>query len=416
MARYLVQVDTARADDVKSSLRGIGISPVAQMFDYISVEVPEEAVPKIRAIPGVIDVIPDKQYEIKYVPMAIDKKLVEFQRLFFSNPITGPALAFKFAFLADTGKRRVPTSESRRMIGADVAEAEGITGKGIKVAVLDTGTSFDFLFQGPYHEGSKSSIEGQPVPLDEVGHGTHVQSTISGRPFQSIRGLLKGVAVDAEVAAFKCLGGAIGVGMTSWIMRAIADAVEFGASVVNMSLGGDDEDYMTSPYHRIISALTKQGIIFCIAAGNSGDAPGTIGSPGSCPDALTVGAVDIEGNIAAFSSRGPTLNNLVKPDVCAPGVDILSTSSGYIAVMQIADGPPALAAISGTSMSTPHVSGLVALALEYARRKNKNLTTSDIKEAMSLYGDYPGEAKNSDYGHGLITWQILKRYIDENLT
>lgn len=411
--RYLVQVEPAKAEQVKSSLSGIGIRPISQMFDYISIEAPEEVVPKIRAIPGVIAVIPEKQYKVKYTPISIETKLAEFQRLFFSNPITGPLQAIRFSIQADTGKKRVPTSESRKMVGADVAEAEAITGKGIRVAVLDTGTNPSY-FQGLY-TGGKSSMEGQPIPYDEVGHGTHCATTISGRPFQSIRGLLKGVAVNAEVAAFKCLGGMIGFGTTSAILRAMADAVEWKADIISMSLGGDDEDYTTSPYHRIISGLTKQGMIFCIAAGNSGPAPNTIGSPGSVPDALTVGAVSYpDGKIAEFSSRGPTRNGLVKPDCVAPGVDILSTSSGYIALMQVVDGPPALAAISGTSMATPHTAGICALALQYARMKGKTLTTDNIKEALNLYGEYAGR-KNMDYGWGLITFQLLRRYIDEKM-
>jgi len=410
--RYLIQVQPDKLSDVQQALGAMDIRSVA-IFDYLTVDIPPELVPKIAVIPGVVAVIPERRYAIKYVPVPIDQKLAEFSRRFWSNPLTGPPSAFAYSLRVDTGKRRVPTSESRKMVGADVAETEGITGKGIRIAVLDTGTSYDFLFQGAYL-GGRSSMEGQPVPYDEVGHGVHVQTTISGRPFQSIRGLLKGVAVDAEVVAFKCLGGGLGFGTTSSILRAIADAVEFGADVVNMSLGGDDEDYRRSPYHRIISALTKQGMCFVVAMGNAGPEPGTGGSPGTMPDSLTIGAVDIEGKIAPFSSRGPTLNNLIKPDAVCPGVDILSTSSGYIAVMQFLDGPPALAAISGTSMATPHASGVVALALQYAREKGKKLTTDHIKEALDLYGDYAG-AKNNTYGWGLISYQILRRYIDERL-
>ena len=409
--RYLVQVEPDKLSAVTQSLSVIGIKSIV-MFDYLAIDIPLELVPKIRAIPGVIDVVPDKKYGIAYIPTAIDKKLAEFQRLFWSNPITGPPSALAYAVRVDTGKKRVPTSESRKMIGADIAEAEGITGKNIRVAVLDTGTSYDFLFQGPYHEGSKSSIEGQPVPLDEVGHGVHVQTTISGRPFQSIHGLLKGIAPDAQVAAFKCLGGGVGVGMTSWILRAIADAVEWNCNIINMSLGGDDEDYTTSPYHKIISGLTNQGIIFCIAAGNSGPESNTIGSPGSMPDALTVGAVSYpDGEIAKFSSRGPTLNNLIKPDVCAPGVDILSTAAGYIAAMQFLDGPPSLAAISGTSMATPAVSGWAALVKELYRKHGVELTTPMIKDMMERYG----RPKDNTYGWGVPTWDIAKRYLAEVL-
>lgn len=409
--RVLVQVDPAKIEQVRSALSVAWISVISQAFNYITIDIPQELVPKIKAIPGVIAVIPEKRYEIKRIALPVEKKLVEFQRLFFSNPLTGPPLALAYSIKADTEKKRVPTSESRKMVGADVAEAEGITGKGIKVAVLDTGTD-PTCSQGSYW-GGKSSMEGQPVQWDENGHGTHVETTISGKLFSSINGLLKGVAVDAEVVAFKCLGGLIGFGTTSAILAAFENAAKWGADIFSLSLGGDDEDYTTSPYHAVISNLTKQGKICVIAAGNSGPDPNTIGSPGSCPDALTVGAVSYpDGTLAEFSSLGPTLNGLIKPDCVAPGVDILSSTAtaSMIAAMQFMDGPR-LACISGTSMATPHVAGLCALALQYARMKGKKLTTDHIKEALDLYGEYAG-AKNNSFGWGLITFQLLKNYID----
>ena len=410
--RWLVQVEKTRLEAVRQQLGGLGLAVISQQFDYITVEIPDPMVEKVRALPGVVGMTPDKTYKALLV-VPVDRKLAEFHRLFISNPFTGPARAFKFALEADMGKTRIPTSESRKMVGADVAEAEGITGKGVKVAVLDTGTSYDLLFQGPYG-GGRSAVEGQLVPYDEVGHGTHVQTTISGRPFQSLHGLLKGVAVDAEVVAIKCLGYGLGMGMTSAILRAMADAVEWGADIISMSLGGEEED-PGNPYDIIISGLTHEGKIFCIAAGNSGPDPQTIGTPGSCEAALTVGAVDIKGNIADFSSRGRTKDGRIKPDVVAPGVNILSTSAGYIALMQFMDGPPALAAISGTSMAAPHCAGVVALAQQYARAMGKKLTTEGIKEAMALYGDRAG-AKDLSYGWGLLTYSVLKQYVDEKLS
>jgi subtilisin family serine protease len=411
--RWLVQVDKTRLEAVRQQLGGLGLPVVSQQFNFITVEIPDPMVERVRALPGVVAMTPEKTYKTLPV-LPVEAKLAEFHRLFMSNPLTGPAMAFKFALEADAGKTRVPTSESRKMVGADVAEGEGISGKGIKVAVLDTGTSYDLLFQGAY-AGGRSAVEGQLIPYDEVGHGTHVQSTISGKPFQSIHGLLKGVAVDAEVIAIKCLGYGLGMGSTSAILRGMADAVEWGADVVSMSLGGSEEA-PGNPYDVIISGLSKEGMIFCIAAGNSGPDPETIGTPGSCEAALTVGAVDIQGNIADFSSRGRTKDGRIKPDVVAPGVNILSTSAGYIALMQFRDGPPALAAISGTSMATPHCTGVVALAQQYSlQKRGRKLTTDEVKEAMTLYGDRAG-AKDLSYGWGLLTYSILKRYVDEKLS
>lgn len=408
MPRYLVRIVPSQTDTVKAQLSVLKTPVVSQVFDYLIVNVTPNVAERIKSVAGVVSVTLDKPISVMQVLIPVDRKLAEFQRLFTSNPLTGPVLAFKFVLEADSGKTRVPTSQSRKIMGAEEAEADGITGKGIKVAVLDTGADPTGV-QGPYWAGSKSSVEGQPVPLDENGHSTHVMTTISGRPFQSVHGLLKGVAVDAEVAAFKVLGYGLGTGTTSSVLRGIADAVEWGADIMSMSLGGPEAG-PDDPENRIISALTKQGMIFCIAAGNSGPDPQTISTPGDGPDSLTVGAIDINGEIASFSSRGPTRDGRIKPDVCAPGVDILSTSTGLIATMQVLDGPPKLAAISGTSMATPHVSGVVALALQYARSKGKTLTTNGIKQAMSQYGDFTSQ--RNDFGWGLCTYPRLKAYID----
>ncbi len=413
MARYLVQFVPARIDEVKRNLAALkassGVKPIQQLMDYLVIDVPPEITPEVKAIEGVISVTPEKWMSIKQVLIPIDRKVDQFQKLFLSNPITGPASAFKFSLEADMGKKRIPTSESRKMMGADVADADGITGKGIKVAVLDTGTNV-LGVQGPYL-GGRSSVEGMPIQADENGHGTHTETTISGRPFQSIHGLLKGVSIDAEVAAFKVLGYGIGAGTNISVLRGMMDAFEWGADIISMSLGSpySEEPPEELPNCRAIEMLTKAGIIIVVANGNDGPDPNTVGVPANSPYALSIGAVDIEGRVAPFSSRGPTAQGLIKPDCVAPGVNILSTSAGLIATMQFMDGPPLLAAISGTSMSTPHVSGTVALALEYGRIKGKELTTDGIKQALGLYG----EPKNNDYGHGLITYPLLKRYIDE---
>lgn len=348
--RYLVQVQPQRMAEVKTKLTSLGFTPITTVYNFITVDVPSDVVPTIRTIPGVVSVIPEKTYSALYVPVPVSTKMTEFVRLLRSNPITGPPSALAYSIQADNGKARILTSVSRNMLGADVAEKEGITGKGIKVAVLDTGTDYTGS-QGSF-SGGKSAVDGQPIAWDENGHGTHVATTVGGRPFNSIRGLLKGVASEAEVAAFKCLGYVLGMGTTTAILKAFQYAEEWGADVMNLSLGGEDEDYEASPYHGVIKSLTTKGIIVVIAAGNSGPTAKTIGSPGCMPDSLTIGAVDINGKTADFSSRGPTLNGLVKPDCTAPGVDILSSTAtgSMIAIMQTMDGPR-LACISGTCLT-----------------------------------------------------------------
>lgn len=455
MARYLLEISPGQEQYVMSSLAKLGVAAPKPAFNHISITIPDSLVRQVKAIPGVKSIKADELSAIRvwnepivplselpgvgepspftqiqvaepsiiYKPMAVEAKFSTFLHLLTTTPRKGggPLAAFRYAAAADVGKEKTSTGVTRQMVGAEMAEAAGITGKGIKIAVLDTGTSYDALFQGTFI-GGKSSMPGQPLPWDEVGHGQWCNTCIAGRPFsiklgQSRGMFLKGVAPGATVAAFKVLGGGMGLGFTSSILGGLQNAMEWGADIVSMSLGGSEpDDYTTEPECMAIEEMANKGIIVVVAAGNSGPGSGTINCPGNSPDALTVGAVDVANNVASFSSRGPTKNGEVKPDVVCPGVDILSTSCGYIAAMQArSDGPPSLAAISGTSMATPHASGVVALGLQYARSVGKNLTGKSIKEAMYFYGDQQGN-KTSDRGWGMLTWPILKRYIDEYLT
>jgi len=430
MARYLIQVDPVRTEQVKSNLGAIKIGVISQVFDYLTVDVPPEVVSRIRAISGVIDVRPETKVKSLGLldtlnalklnfpflaqpaepvePIPIERKIPEFVRLFLSHPVTGPAEAFRYA--ASDVVDKWPTGESRKVVGADIAEAEGITGKGVKVAVIDTGVVF--TTQGHYLDlESKSSVEGQPIPWDENGHGTWCASCISGSPFRTPFGLLKGIAPDCKVLVVKCLGYGLGAGTESSVMRALMDAYQWGADIISASLGSghSEEPPENIPECRAIRMLTNAGVINVWANGNDGPKPYTVGVPANEPSALSVGAIDHNGEIAGFSSRGPTATGLVKPDCVAPGVNVTSSSTGLIAFMRMFRDFPGTATISGTSMATPHCVGVVALALQYARSKGKRLTTDNIKEALELYG----QPKNNDYGWGLITYSKLKRYIDQ---
>lgn len=406
MPRYLVQVDPARAEEVKTALRGLGAGIVTQVFDYVTIDIPEELVPKVRAIPGVVDVTPERPVRIAAMPVFVKlQKFLELAR----NPLTLP-LAISFSLEADRGKVRWPTNESRKVLGAEEAEDEGYTGKGVKVAVLDTGIDTPFCPQLPFRLFGKSSVEGMPWENDENGHGTHCATTIAGRSLPSPWGTLKGVAPDAEIAFFKVLGYGMGMGTQTSVMRGLMDAFEWGADIVSMSLGSpySEEPTETIPEARAIKMLTEQGIICVVANGNEGPNPRTVGVPACSPYAFSVGAIDRNGDLADFSSRGPTQEDLIKPDCVAPGVDILSSTSGMIDFMQAMDGLK-LGAISGTSMATPHISGLVALIKQLYRENGVELTTSMLKNMLERYG----RRKDNERGHGLLTWDMAKRYLTE---
>ncbi|KAA2253364.1 S8 family serine peptidase [Solihabitans fulvus] len=254
------------------------------------------------------------------------------------------------------GMNKPSLDRSVPQIGAPIAWQAGYTGTGVKVAVLDTGIDATH----PDLAGkiaAEQNFSPETDTLDHVGHGTHVASTIAGTGAKS-GGRFKGVAPDATLlngkvcATHGCPTSAIIAGM-QW-------AADQGATIANLSLGGKDSG-ADDPLKQAVNTLSAQrGILFVIAAGNSGSESGTIESPGSAESALTVGAVDRDESLARFSSRGPrTGDDAIKPDITAPGVGIVAARSSTGTI-----GTPAedgYVALSGTSMATPHVAGSAAL-------------------------------------------------------
>lgn len=292
------------------------------------------------------------------------------------------------------------TIDTRTLVGADLAESEGITGQGVTVAILDTGA--DKLH--PQLLGIKTETAMPQPPPDENGHGSHCASTAIGKEWVNPYNIpLKGVAPQARGIAIKCLGGLIGAGRASDIIKAIEMAITLKADVISMSLGSKEAEggLANDPIVRAVKAATQLGKICVIAGGNSGDKAGTIGNPGCSPDALTVGAYDPRtGQIAKFSSRGP-IYNLTKPDISAPGVDIYSG----VATGSLLDGlndklVDSVAILSGTSMACPHVAGLMALL----RQKFPSLTVEQVKAVCAARG----HAKDNDEGFGKINYSWFK--------
>ncbi|MFG1607827.1 S8 family serine peptidase [Actinoplanes sp. NPDC049265] len=283
------------------------------------------------------------------------------------------------------GKRKVNLDVSVPQIGAPTAWAEGLDGTGVTVAVLDTGidaTHPDFAGKIVARENFTT----EPSTDDVVGHGTHVASIIAGSG-AGAGGKYKGVAPGAKLAIGKvcvadgCEESAILAGM-QWAART--------APVVNMSLGGGDAPSI-DPLEQAVNDLTAaHGSLFVIAAGNSGSGHHTVESPGSAEAALTVGAVDGEDQIAEFSSRGPRSgDDAIKPDITAPGVDIVAAGAANGVI-----GTPATdgyVSLSGTSMATPHVAGAAAIVTQqhpgWSARQRKTLLMGAAKptEGASVF-------------------------------
>jgi len=308
----------------------------------------------------------------------------------------------------------IPTSESRKLLEADQAGAEGYEGQGAKIGIVDTDSSPRYQA----HPQLSGRITGHTV-IEEVsdknGHGGHVSTTALGGPYSPrLFGLkLLGIAPKATGIGIKVLRGAIGMGNTSDVIKGVEYAAQWGADVINLSLGGEPtKDPSEDPMFPVFQEI-KDNIIACVAIGNEGPDAATTSAPGSLPNVLAVGAIDLHGSIANFSSRGPTPDGRVKPDVVAPGVNIFSGITLDTYLDHIGDYlGNAVSPLSGTSMATPHVTGLTALAIQLFKKElpEVKLTTDLMFQICQKYG----QAKDNTYGWGRIRWSWFKQYIAEH--
>ncbi|WP_327638461.1 S8 family serine peptidase [Kribbella sp. NBC_00482] len=250
------------------------------------------------------------------------------------------------------GKREVSLDQSVPQIGAPTAWAAGYDGTGTTVAILDTGIDDTHPDLAGKIVGEQNFSDAADTE-DNVGHGTHVASTIAGSGAAS-GGKYKGVAPGAKLLIGKvcstrnCAESAILAGM-EWAAPK--------AKVINMSLGGDDSPGVDLLEEAVNRLTAQTGALFVIAAGNNG-ATGGVSSPATADAALAVGAVDKQDNLADFSNRGPRNDGAIKPDITAPGVGIVA------ALAKGSDYPqysPGYTQLNGTSMATPHVAGAAAL-------------------------------------------------------
>jgi serine protease AprX len=300
---------------------------------------------------------------------------------------------------------RVTMDAARSDYGVDAArEAFGLTGAGVNVCILDTGVD-------PTHEqlDSKSIVwsdfvAGATTPYDDHGHGTHVASIAVGDGIggsQAAR--FEGVAPEAGLWAGKVLDGQ-GSGSESGIVAGVEwCAADPDVDVISMSLGTTLPSDGSDALSLAANAAVADGKVVVVAAGNSGDAPDSIGAPGAAADAITVGAASewsaapgAENHsdgvyLAYFSSRGgETFAGDMKPDIVAPGVTIdaanANTGNGYIVH-------------SGTSMATPFAAGSIALALQAAPA----WSSDDVQTALEATAeDFGPPGKDPDWGAGLI--------------
>ena len=271
-----------------------------------------------------------------------------------------------------------------------------INGSGVKIAILDTGidsTHPDFYFpNGTSKIVANCSFTGEPI-TDGYGHGTHCASIAAGTGAASA-GQYVGVAPGAALLNVKVLNNN-GEGLESWIISGIQWAVDNNANVLSMSFGSTDGGNGSDPLSTTVNWAVNQGAVCVVAAGNSGSEMYTVDAPGVAELAITVGASTKADVIADFSSRGPTSDYRIKPDVVAPGVDIVAARASGTSM-----GTPVsqyYTKASGTSMATPHVAGAAALLLD------AHSSWSPIRVKMAL-ANYARDVGGSvlDQGTGRI--------------
>lgn len=266
---------------------------------------------------------------------------------------------------------------SRKLLNV---EDSFLTGRGVTIAFIDTGisTHFDFMVGAKRIVYFKDFCNGKTAPYDDNGHGTFVSGVCAGSGSMS-GGKFSGIAPQANIISLKALNGG-GEASADRILDAMEwvylNCEKFNIRVVCMSFGSEPLGY-NDPIMSGAEALWQKGVVVVAAAGNSGPEMQTIKSPGVSSKIITVGGfddnrIDDENfkeeffEIANFSSRGPAFKRF-KPDLVAPSVDIKSCGLNK-----------AYTTLSGTSVATPMIAGMVALMLE----KEPHLKPDEVKRKL----------------------------------
>ncbi|NMA94800.1 MAG: S8 family peptidase [Clostridiales bacterium] len=309
-----------------------------------------------------------------------------------SHELESMAKSERIRYISDDVNISTLLNIATQGVGATVVNQSGYRGKGIGIAVLDTGIypHPDLIMPRSRIAAFKDFVNNKRSAYDDNGHGTCVAGAAAGNGYSS-NGKYQGVAPLADIIAIKVMNGR-GQGSSSDILAGMQWVVDnrdrFNIKVMSLSLGSEKvAGGFADPLAVAVERVWDRGVTVVAAAGNAGPRSSTITTPGVSPKIITVGAVDdkrtveIEDDIIAkFSSRGPVGRYGEKPDVVAPGVDIttLNTDKDYISGTRPTNLKEQYKKMTGTSIATPIVAGGAALLLE----KRPSLSPDDIKRIM----------------------------------
>jgi serine protease AprX len=357
--RTVVVVKDATGDNRPDALvRSVGgrVLRAMDVIDGFIATVPQSSITTLRHAPGVRSATPNQR------------------------------LSLQAQYGQDSG---VASAVYTDVVRANKTWSAGHTGVGVTVAVVDTGVDTTGDLAGQVVRSVDFTSEGDGA--DHYGHGTFVAGLIAGTGAHS-SGDIEGVAPGAKLVSLK-IAGADGATDVTLVLEALEWLKDFAAAynirVVNLSLGfATQQPYAVDPLDFAVERLWNAGITIVTAAGNGGNAAGTVLAPGNDPFVVTVGSSNdrttVNNNddkVATFSASGPTADGVAKPDVLAPGRSVVSSRAPGSAV-DLANPSSAIGDVygkgSGTSFSTGIVSGAAALVLS----KSPFLTPNQVKQRL----------------------------------
>lgn len=391
---------------VISSLRNTAMETQNSVLEYLEQAKQKGEVESVESfyVVNAIAVTGTKEVMDKLATYPEIAKILPNETRQLITPIRNKETSVKSSSTTEWGVERV---------GAPQAWKMGIDGSGIVVANIDTGVQWDHPALKEKYRGYNptnptlvdhslswfDAVNGSDEPYDDLAHGTHTMGTIVGGEPDGSNQI--GVAPGAKWIAVKAFSGTGGTDVDllqagEWIL-APKDSdgnphPELAPDIVNNSWGGGPG--LDEWYRPMVQNWRAADIFPVFAAGNSGaGGPGSISVPSNYPESFAVGATDSNNKLAYFSSRGPGPYDESKPNVTAPGANIRSATPGN----EYEDG------WSGTSMATPHITGVIALL----KQANASLSIDQIEKLLEdtaiplTDSEYP-TSPNYGYGHGFV--------------